>query len=116
MSKNTLDKQYNFVANNLKNNIVYTDTKTSGFSSNTSINIYNIQNNNISTYNLKGAIKSIFSYNEKIAINTGSEIHFIGLNGWLLKKYNSSNEINSIILGDSIAGVVYKDKIEIVQF
>ena len=28
----------------------------------------------------------------------------------------SSNEINSIILGDSIAGVVYKDKIEIIQF
>ena len=31
-------------------------------------------------------------------------------------KYTSSNEINSIILGDSIAGVVYKDKVEIIQF
>lgn len=112
----TLDKQYNFANINLKNNVVYTESKSSGFSSNTNINIYNIQNNNISVYTLSGSIKSISSYNEKIAVNIGSEIHFIGLNGWLLKKYNSSNEINSIILGDSIAGVVYKDKIEIVQF
>ena len=52
----------------------------------------------------------------KIAINNGSEIHFIGLNGWLLKKYSSLSEINTIILGDSIAGIVYKDKVEIVQF
>lgn len=112
----TLDKQYNFANVNLKNNVAYTESKSSGFSSNTNINIYNIQNNNISVYTLSGSIKSISSYNEKIAVNIGSEIHFIGLNGWLLKKYKSSNEINSIILGDSIAGVVYKDKIEIVQF
>lgn len=112
----TLDKQYNFANVNLKNNVVYTESKSSGFSSNTNINIYNIQNNNISVYTLSGSIKSIYSYNEKIAVNIGSEIHFIGLNGWILKKYNSSNEINSIILGDSIACVVYKDKIEIVQF
>lgn len=112
----TLDKQYNFADINLKNNAVYTESKSSGFSSNTNINIYNIQNNNTSIYTLSGSIKSISSYNEKTSINIGSEIHFIGLNGWLLKKYNSSNEINSIVLGDSIAGVVYKDKVEIVQF
>lgn len=112
----TLDKQYNFADINLKNSVVYTESKSSGFTSNTNINVYNVQNNNISVYSLSGSIKSIYAYNEKIAINTGSEIHFIGLNGWLLKKYDSSNEINSIVLGDNIAGVIYKDKIEIVQF
>lgn len=112
----TLDKQYNFADINLKNNVVFTASKSSGFSSNTSINIYNVQNNNTSIYNLKGSIKSIKASNEKIAINIGSEIHFVGLNGWLIKQYKSSNEINSIVLGDSIAGVVYKDRVEIIQF
>lgn len=112
----TLDKQYNFADIGLKNNVIYSANKSSGFSSNTDIHIYNVQNNNISTYNLKGSIKSLSSYNEKIAINTGSAIHFIGLNGWLIKKYDSLNEINSIVLGDNLAGIIYKDKVEIVQF
>ncbi len=112
----TFNKQYNFVDINLKNNAVMSDSKSSGFSSNTQISIYNIQNDNTSIYKLNGGIKSLYAYQEKIAVNTGSEIHFIGLNGWLLKKYNSSSEINTIVLGDNIAGVVYKDKVEIVQF
>lgn len=107
---------YNFSDINLKNNFVVTSTLSSGFSSKTNIDIYSIQSNSPSTYTFNGSIKSLYAYNEKIAINTGSEIHFVGLNGWLIKKYNSSNEINTITLGDSIAGVVYKDKIEIVQF
>ena len=112
----TFKNQYDFADINLKNNVVYTYSKSSGFSSNTEINITNIQNSNNNIYNFKGSIKSLYSYNEKVAINLGSEIHFIGLNGWLIKKYTSSNEINSIVLGDSIAGVIYKDKVEIIQF
>ena len=112
----TFDNQCNFADIHLKNNILYTSSKSSGFSNNITVNISTVPSGNISTYQLKGSIKSGVTYNEKIAINVGSEIHFIGLNGWLIKKYTSSNEINSIILGDSIAGVVYKDKIEIIQF
>lgn len=110
------EKQYQFADIHLKNHTVVTDSKSSGFSNNTQVSIYNVQNNNSSTYKLDGGTKSLYAYNEKIAINTGSEIHFIGLNGWLLKKYKSSNEINNITLGDNIAGVVYKDKVEIIQF
>lgn len=112
----TFDNQCNFADIHLKNNILYTSSKSSGFSNNITVNISTVPSGNISTYQLKGSIKSVVTYNEKIAINVGSEIHFIGLNGWLIKKYTSSNEINPIILGDSIAGVVYKDKIEIIQF
>lgn len=110
------NNQYNFADINLKNSGMYSENKSFGFSSNTNVNIQNLQSNNISTYSIKGSIKSIYCYNERIAINNGSEIHFIGLNGWLIKKYTSLTEINSIILGDSIAGIVYKDKVEIVQF
>lgn len=110
------EDNYNFSDINLKNNFVTTTNLSSGFSSKTNINIHNAQSNSSSTYTLNGSIKSLYAQNEKIAINTGSEIHFIGLNGWLIKKYTSSSEINNITLGDNIAGVVYKDKIEIVQF
>ena len=110
------NNQNNFGDIDLKNNCMYSENKSFGFSSSTDVNIKNIQNNNTSVYTLKGSIKSIYCYNEKIAINNGSEIHFIGLNGWLVKKYSSLSEINTIILGDSIAGIVYKDRVEIVQF
>ena len=49
----------------------------------------NINNQSINTYEFKGSIKLIYTNDEKIAVNTGSEIHFIGLNGWLIKKYTS---------------------------
>ena len=110
------DNDYDFADINLKNHAITTNSKSSGFSSSTNVKIHNIQHDNTSIYELNGSIKNLYCYNEKIAINLGSEIHFIGLNGWLIKKYTSSNEINSIVLGDNIAGVVYKDKIEIIQF
>ena len=106
---------YEFIDIHLKNNLIYTSTKNYGFSSTSYINIFNTQNNSINTYEFKGSIKSVYTYGEKIAINTGSQIHFIGLNGWLIKKYDSYSEINNIIFGDSVAGIIYKDKIEIIE-
>lgn len=106
---------YEFIDIHLKNNLIYTSTKNYGFSSTSYINIFNTQNSSINTYEFKGSIKSVYAYGEKIAINTGSQIHFIGLNGWLIKKYDSYSEINNIILGDSVAGIIYKDKIEIIE-
>lgn len=108
-------ESYEFSDIDLKNHFLYTSSKSYGFTSTSNVSIFNIQNHSISTYEFKGSIKSIDTHGEKIAINTGSEIHFIGLNGWLIKKYDSYNEINHIILGNSIAGIVYKNKIEIVQ-
>lgn len=106
---------YEFIDIHLKNNFLYTSTKNYGFTSTSYINIFNIQNNSINTYEFKGSIKSVYAYGEKIAINTGSQIYFIGLNGWLIKKYDSYSEINNFILGDSVAGIIYKDKIEIIE-
>jgi len=111
----SVDHNYEFIDINLKNNLVYTYNNYSNFSNISYINILNPQNNTTNSYEFKGSIKSIYTNDQKIAINTGSEIHFIGLNGWLIKKYDSYGEINNIILGDSIAGILYKDKIKIVE-
>jgi len=108
-------QNFEFVDINLKNNLLYTYNKNLGFTSNAYVNIFNVNNHSVNTYEFKGSIKSTYTCGEKIAINTGSEIHFIGLNGWLIKKYDSYNEINKIILGDTIAGIIYTDKIEIIQ-
>lgn len=111
----TFNNNYEFVDVNLKNNFIYTSNKNQGFSNISNINIFNTQNSSVSKYEFKGSIKSLYTYGEKIAINTGSEVHFIGLNGWLIKKYDSYSEINNIILGDNISGIIYKDRIEIIE-
>lgn len=108
-------ENYEFADIHLKNSILYTSSKNYGFSTTSTTHILNVQNNIENNYEMKGSIKSISAHGEKIAINTGSEIHFIGLNGWLIKKYDSYNEINHIILGDTVAGIIYKNKIEIIQ-
>lgn len=110
-----IEKKYEFVDINLKNNLLYTYNNYSNFTNISYINILNSQTSSQSVYEFKGSIKSILCNEQKIAINTGTEIHFIGLNGWLIKKYDSYNEINNIILGNSIAGIIYKDKIKVVE-
>ena len=110
-----IENNYEFIDINLKNNFIYTFNDYYNFNNTSYINILNPQNNSKSIYELKGSIKSIYTNEQKIAINTGSQIHFIGVNGWLIKKYDSYGAINNIILGDSIAGIIYKDVIKIME-
>ena len=111
----SIENNYEFIDINLKNNFIYTFNEYKNFSNISYINIANPQNNSKNIYEFKGSIKSIYTNEQKIAINTGSEIHFIGLNGWLIKKYDSYGEIKDILLGDSVAGIIYKDTIRIVE-
>lgn len=110
-----INTSHEFIDINLKNNFVYTTNSYSNFTNISYINIFNPQNNSKNIYEFKGSIKEIYTNEEKIAINTGAEVHFIGINGWLIKKYDSYNEVNDVILGNSIAGIMYKDKIRIVE-
>ena len=110
-----IDNNYEIVDINLKNNLIYTYNDYQNFNNISYIIIFNPSDNSKNVYDLKGSIKSLYSNEQKVAINTGSEIHFIGLNGWLIKKYDSYGEINNVILGDSVAGILYKDEIKIVE-
>lgn len=89
--------------------------KSSLLSSETSVEIVSTGNQKTSIYTLDSIPKEMCSYNEKIAINLGSEVHFISTNGWLIKKYISSQEINKIVMCNNFAGIVYRNKIEIVN-
>ena len=66
-------------------------------------------------YILKNDVpKSIIVSSELIGINLGTEVQIVNSNGMLLKSYKSKQEIKSLVVGDNIAGIIYKDKIELI--
>jgi hypothetical protein len=96
-----------------KNCIVYIKENSSGlFNSNEKIFIKNIHE---IEYEVEGTIKSLEVYDGNIAINLGTEAQFINTSGWLQKNYTSKQEIPDIVLGTSIAGIVYRDRIEVIN-
>lgn len=85
------------------------------FSTKTTIKIINPSSLKENIYNFDGVTKEMYSDGEKIALNLGSEIHFINTNGWLIKKYTSTQEVRKIAITNEIAGIVYRDKIEVIK-
>ena len=77
--------------------------------------IINTINNQQSSYTVDAIPKEIQVKKDTVAINTGMEAYFIDNHSWLKKKYNSNQEIKEIVLGDSIAGIVYKNKVNIIK-
>ena len=100
---------------NLKNNIVCITEKATGLFANIDVEITNTANGKTNMYNIEGVASALETFENIIAINLGTEVDFIDTNGWLIKRYNSSTEINDILLGEKIAGIVYSDKIEILN-
>ena len=86
------------------------------FNSNSTVEIKNTLNNKENIYLIDGISKNVFSNENVSAINLGTEVHFISANsGWLIKKYNSKKDIKKIVLTDKIAGIIYHDKIELID-
>ncbi len=79
------------------------------------LNIYNIENKKINTYKLKSAIKNLYCNNDIIAVGLGNEVEFVNTSGWQIKKFTSIQNIKDIKLGDNIAAIIYKGKIEIIS-
>ncbi len=90
--------------------------KSSGlFTADSVVNIINTDNKNVKEYTVNLVTKELYTYGNIIALNLGTEIEFIDTNGLLKKRYIAKQEITNIVLSDSIAGVIYRDKIEIVN-
>lgn len=101
----------------LNNHIVKNIEENSGLLNTTTIvKIINSISQKENEYKFEGVIKELYCSDNKIALNLGSEVHFIDTNGWLIKKYTSGKEIRKIVITDEIAGIVYRNKIEIVKF
>lgn len=67
------------------------------------------------TYLLESMPKSLYCNNNIIAVNMGNEIEFINHSGWLIKSFTSKQSFREVVLGNNIAGVIYKDRIEIIN-
>ena len=106
-----------FVDINLRDGYAVIDKQSSGlFSYEYEVKIKNIDSKSESLYILNSDLpKSMNTSGNKMALNLGNEVQIIDTKGWLLKKYTSSKQINKIVLGDTIAGIVYKNKIEIIE-
>lgn len=115
MSLQEDNKKIIFADIELANHIFRVIEKASLLNTESTVETMNVANKKINIYTLEGTIKEVYCYNNQIALNLGSEVHFIGTNGWLIKKYTSSQEVRKIIIGNDFAGIVYRDKIEIVN-
>lgn len=91
------------------------EVSTGNYTADTKVRIANPITLKEMEYISKDVAKSIKTSENKIAINFGTELHVISKNGILLKKYISELEINDIVMAEGIIGIVYKDKIQIIN-
>lgn len=118
ISNNSCNELTNFQNSNIifadvNNKLIQIEKKSSGlFSSKFELQIVNSKDNSKKSYEFEKEPKTIDVCENVIAINFGTEALFINNSSWLIKDYSASQEINSIILSDNLAGIVFKDKIE----
>ena len=84
-------------------------------STDSTVELINTSSKKVNLYTLDSVVKEVYTYDNVVALNLGSEVHFIGTNGWLIKKYTSSQEVRNIVINSNFAGIVYRDKIEIIE-
>ena len=110
------DAKLAFMTIQLNNRIaLLQEVSTGEYTADTKVRIVNPETNKEKQYISKDVAKAITTSENKIAINFGTELHIISKNGILLKKYISELEINDIVMAEGLIGVVYKDKIHIIN-
>lgn len=78
------------------------------------INSNNI--NDINTYTIESTPKKVYTQGNMTAVNLGTSVLFVDDNGWLVKKYESKKEeIQNIVMCESIAGIISKNKVYIIS-
>lgn len=113
---NSENKKIVFQSVELNNHAIRIEEKSSGlFTADSIVSILNTENKDTKEYIANAVTKEIYTYGNIIALNLGTEIEFINTSGWLVKRYIANQEITNIVLSDSIAGIIYRDRIEIIN-
>ena len=100
----------------LENNAVSIEEKSSGiFSADSVVNITNIDTKEVKQYTVDSVVKEIYTKDNVVALTLGTEIEFVSTNGWLIKRYIANQEITNVTVANNIAGIIYRDKIEIIN-
>ncbi len=109
-------KKVIFQSLNLTNYVCSVEEKSSGlFTADSLVNLVNVENQEKREYIADSVAKAIYTYGDIIALNLGTEVEFINTGGWLVKRYVANQEITNIVVSNSLAGVIYRDKIEIIN-
>ena len=109
-------KKINFADIDLENHIFRAVEKSTGlFNADTVVEIKNVQNQKEAVYTVEEVAKSIVCNGKIIGINLGTQVDFIDMNGWLVRRYMSSQVVENIVICDGVAGIIYGDKIELVS-
>lgn len=105
-----------FVDINLKNNVAIFEKQSSGLLSvDYQVRIINLSTKKETVYFQDlSLINSLKTSKENIGLNFVTSVQILKKNGWLSKRYITGKEIKDIVISDDIAGIVYKDKIEII--
>lgn len=110
------NKKRIFQSIELTNHVIEIEEKSSGlFTADSVINITNTENRETKEYIVDSVTKEIYTYGNVIALNLGVEIEFINTGGWLIKRYIANQEITNVVVSDNIAGIIYRDRIEIID-
>ncbi len=100
----------------LTNHIAVVEEKSSGlFTADSVVSIIQTGNKETKEYTVNAVTKEIYTYGNMIALNLGTEIEFINTDGWLVKRYIANQEITNIVMSNNIAGIIYRDRIEIIN-
>ena len=80
------DKKVSFASIELSNASITVEEKSSGiFTADSIVNIIDSDNKSTSLYTAESVTKEIYTSNNIIALNLGSEVEFINTGGWLVK-------------------------------
>lgn len=110
------NKKITFASIEQKDKIVTVEEKEiDEYASISEVSIINVINNKIKKYKAEQIAKEIYTYENVIALNFGTDLHIINKNGWLMRKYISDQEINKIVISNKVVGIIYRDKIEIID-
>ena len=113
---NFKSKDVLFADINLSSKVAKITKKSTGvFNSEAEMQIIDSATKSVTTYAIESVPKSITIRDNVIVVNLGTNALFIKDNGWLEKKYESSHEIQQIVFSGDIAGIVSKNKIEIIS-
>ena len=106
-----------YLANDFNNHVVYVKEESAGlFKSQSNVHIVNTSDFQEKIYKMDNSAKDVFANDNIIAVNVGTEIYFLDTNGWLIKKYTANQEITNVKFSESLATIIYKDRIVIVDF
>ena len=79
------------------------------------VKIVNEKNLSESTYLLKQTPSALYCSDSIIAVDLGNEIIFLNHSAWLMKHFSSRQNYKNIVIGDSVAGIIYRDRVEIIS-